>query len=187
MKKIQILFLSFLISVTLNSITWERTFGGSETDVGQSVIQDFEGFYIVTGYTESFGIGGKDIYILKIDSLGDTVWTKTYGGIGDDAALDIHQISDSCYVLCGYRDDSISYIFKINQEGNIIWEKTYPSFNSVRSFNLTFDEGFILAVGSYILKLDSIGDSLWSYYVDGVVNPKSQDIFYMVKREDSSR
>jgi len=115
--------------------------------------------------------------------VGDTLWTRTYGGSGDDVVFDMHETDDSCYVLCGYINDSSSYIFKINQEGDIIWEKTYPSFNSSRSFNITFDNGFILASNSYILKLDSSGDSLWCFYVKDTIG--SFEVKSVIQTSDS--
>ncbi len=63
-------------------ITFEKTFGGTEDDWGLSVQQTSDEGYIIAGNTLSFGAGSRDVYLIKTNSLGDTLWTKTFGGIG---------------------------------------------------------------------------------------------------------
>ncbi|GAJ22610.1 unnamed protein product, partial [marine sediment metagenome] len=52
-----------------------------------SVIETTGGGYVLAGWTRSFGSGGKDVYLLKIDVNGDIVWTRTYGGVNDDSVI----------------------------------------------------------------------------------------------------
>ena len=63
---------------------WQKTFGGSGRDYGQSVQQTFDGGYIVTGYTLSFGAGGDDLWLVKTNMNGVEEWNKTYGGTASD-------------------------------------------------------------------------------------------------------
>ena len=65
-------------------ITFERTYGGTDDDYGNSVQETQDGGYIIAGMTRSFGAGGRDVYLIKTDAVGDTVWTKTYGGTNLD-------------------------------------------------------------------------------------------------------
>jgi hypothetical protein len=60
---------------------WMKTFAGSNNEVGYAVQQTVDGGYIVAGATLSFGLGSSDIWLLKTNANGDTVWTRTYGGI----------------------------------------------------------------------------------------------------------
>jgi len=74
---------------------WTRTYGGSSSDHAYSVQQTTDGGYIVTGWTSSFGAGSSDVYLLKTDASGDTLWTRAYGGTGYDCASSGQQTTDS--------------------------------------------------------------------------------------------
>ena len=73
---------------------WIKTFGGFNNDYGRAVRQTTDGGYIITGSTNSFGAGGSDYWLIKTDAAGDTLWTKTFGGEGDDYSRAILQTSE---------------------------------------------------------------------------------------------
>ena len=76
---------------------WLKTYGGASTqEEAYSVIQTFDGGFIFTGYTDSLGKGGHyDVYTVKTDANGDTLWTRTYGGTDVDMGHCIKQTPDS--------------------------------------------------------------------------------------------
>ena len=83
-----------------------RTFGGERRDYAWSVRQTADGGYIVAGYTESFGAGRFDVYVVKLDSRGDLdpVWDpnpKTFGGERDDYAWSVQETSNGGYIVAG--------------------------------------------------------------------------------------
>jgi hypothetical protein len=82
-------------------ISFAKTIGGSGSDGAYSIIQSSDGGYVVAGYTESFGVGYGDIYVVKLDSSGNVIWTKTIGGSGGDGARSIIRSSDGGYVFAG--------------------------------------------------------------------------------------
>jgi hypothetical protein len=80
---------------------WTRTFGGSEDDRGYSVQQTADGGFIVTGYTESYGAGGRDVWLIKTDFNGDSLWSCTVGGVSDDEGYSVQQTTDGGYIVSG--------------------------------------------------------------------------------------
>ncbi len=80
---------------------WTRTYGGGEDDEAYEVQQTTDGGYIIVGETRSFGAGNYDAWLLKTDSLGDTLWTQTYGEDHADEAYSCQQTSDNGYIITG--------------------------------------------------------------------------------------
>ena len=152
---------------------WTKVYGGIDEDVANYVQQTGDGGYIVAGYTYSFGAGVQDIYVLRTNSTGDTLWTKTYGGIDYDWAYHVEQTNDGGYIIFGTTSDfsgtSVkAYAIKTDPSGTPVWSKTY--FNNTGcwgySARQTSDGGYIFSgyLGSNILLLrtDSLGDTLWT-------------------------
>jgi hypothetical protein len=97
---------------------WTKSYGGTTNDWANSILPTPDGNFIVVGTTSSFGAGGQDAYILKIKPDGDTLWTKTYGGTGNDEALAITPASDG-FIIAGHKNlsvqnDDIWLIFMID-------------------------------------------------------------------------
>jgi len=131
---------------------WTRSFGGWDNDFGSSVQQSLDGGYIVAGWTLSFGAGSGDIYVVKTDSLGDTLWTRTYGGIYAESATDIQNTRDGGYVIAGNSTSfgtfySDLYLVKIDANGDTIWTLVYggDDIECVYSLDQTIDGGYIIA------------------------------------------
>ena len=80
---------------------WARTYGGSEYDAGHSVQQTSDGGYVIAGWSSSFGAGAEDVYLVKTDSFGDTLWTRTYGGWNSDGSWCVQQTCDGGYIIAG--------------------------------------------------------------------------------------
>jgi len=78
-----------------------RTYGGTGSDDARSVQQTDDHGYILAGYTNSLGAAEWDAWLIKTDSLGDTLWTRTYGGAGDEAWGCVQRTSDGGYILAG--------------------------------------------------------------------------------------
>ncbi|MCB9187322.1 MAG: T9SS type A sorting domain-containing protein [Flavobacteriales bacterium] len=80
---------------------WTRTYGGSGDEYGESISLANDGGFFLGGYTSSFGAGGYDMYVVRTDASGDTLWTKTIGGVEDDMAYAIAATADGGYVIGG--------------------------------------------------------------------------------------
>lgn len=178
----------WLIKTDTNGDTlWTRTYGGTDTDRGFSVCQSTNEGYSIAGYTSSFGAGGNDVYFIKVDINGDTLWTKTYGGTGSDRSLSVCQTTDGEYIIAGYTNSygtggNDVYIIKANTNGDTLWTRTYGGINNDwgRSVCQTSDGGYVITgetlsygVGLYdvyLIKIDVNGDTLWTKTYGGAGN-----------------
>ena len=91
---------SFLLAQAPDT-AWTKTIGGSSDDNGRWVQETFDGYYIITGLTKSYGAGQNDAWLMKIDATGNVSWSQTYGGSNSDYGFSVQQTSDSGYVIGG--------------------------------------------------------------------------------------
>jgi hypothetical protein len=176
---------------------WQKTFGGSDSELGYSVKQTSDGGYIITGETHSYGAGFEDVYLIKTDPNGNSEWEKTFGGSYDDRGKSVQQTSDGGYIVVGstasFGAGSYDvYLIKADPNGIKKWQKTfggsvgfYGDWGS--SVQQTLDGGYIIA-GSYnlfdgmydvyLIKTDPNGDSQWQKTFGG----SSIDFAYSVQQ-----
>lgn len=153
---------------TIGNLVWAKTYGGANNDVSWFGGQTIDGGYIIAGQTESFGLGNFDVYLIKTDSIGDTLWTKTLGTTDFEAAYCIYQTPDSGYIISG-KNNSKGYLLKTDASGNPLWSKRYDAFYNdfANSVCATSDGGYIVAGYGfypsssevYLIKTDSLGNS----------------------------
>ncbi len=82
-------------------VVWMKTYGGRRTDQCWALDTTADGGFILVGDTASFGLGGSDFWLVKVDTNGQEEWNKTYGGSHTDYAVDGHQTSDHGFILVG--------------------------------------------------------------------------------------
>ncbi len=175
----------YLIKTDINGdIQWTRTYGGKNYDRGQSVQQTSDGGYIVAGYTWSFGSGRQDVYLIRTNTEGDTIWTKTYGGMLDDAGYSVLETPEEGFIITGVTNSFGSgaqdvYLIKTDENGDVIWTKSYGGIGDDfgRSVQHTRDGGYIIggysnSFGSgaqdvYLIKTDENGDTVWTKTIGG--------------------
>jgi len=157
---------------------WDKTFGGSGDDFEYSVIETQDGGYVVAGFTESYGAGGKDVWLIKTDVDGNEVWNKTYGGSDDDWGDSVVETQDGSYVIEAFTKSYGAggwdvWLLKTDADGNEVWEKTFGGSGSDAGDSIieTTDGGYIIAgitdsygAGGYdawLLKTDADGNEVW--------------------------
>lgn len=170
----------YLVRTDCNGDTlWTKSYGGSLNDEGESVAITEDQGYLIAGYTNSYGAGDKDIYLIRTDSSGDTLWTKTYGGTGDDLAWSIAAVPEGGFIISGRTSSSGAgswdvWLIRIDADGNMIWNRTYggSGWDSGLEVQCTTDGGFIVGgytmssgagqTDYYMLKIDASGNLTWS-------------------------
>jgi hypothetical protein len=166
------------------NLQWTKTIGGKNDDAGFSLIQTSDGGYAIAGYTSSFGAGGADVYVVKLDANGNLQWTKTIGGKNKDSGRSLIQTSDGGYLIAGHTEsfgagkDDV-YVVKLDANGNLQWTKTIGGPSDETGFSLiqTSDGGYVIAGGTesfgageadvYVVKLDANGNLQWTKTIGG--------------------
>ncbi len=191
------LFNLFLIIFTLFSFQyqfaqapdtiWTNIFGGTDDEFGHFAEQTNDGGYILTGWTKSFGAGLNDIWLIKTNSSGDTLWTKTFGGSEDDNSSCVRQTSDGGYILFA---ETVSFgptywkawLIKTDATGDKTWTKLIGE-----NRHYFIQSGFELFGGDYIfvgyhkasgagqediwfVKTNHSGDTVWTKTFGGTGN-----------------
>jgi hypothetical protein len=189
--------------------TMIKNYGGTQNERGYSVKQTSDGGYVIVGSSTSYGAGGSDLWILKVDGLGEFSWSKTYGGQGNDIGRDITQTSDGGYIITGYTKSFSSggdmdlWLIKTDANGESClysdggtcsensskWIKSFGTSgndygNSVQE---TSEGDFIVAGKSgripsvFVIKTNSSGEKIWENLYGTGPGDRAQ---YIIERQD---
>jgi hypothetical protein len=180
------------------AIVWSKVYGGPQQDYFMGVAQTNDSGYIAVGTTLSFGAGSNDIFIVRTNSTGDTLWTRTIGGAGYDELTCVTQTTDNGFALCG-RSSSFTaantdaLLLKLNQNGDTAWTVQYGNFGAEEAFSVkqTYDGGYIVfgnatSFGNdyelYLNRFDGTGNLLWGKLYGGA---KSDALYDGIITSDS--
>ncbi len=187
---------------------WDKTLGGTDSDITTGIIATSDGGFIVLGNSTSDLSGDKteanrgntDYWITKINSTGQKVWDKTFGGSGNEYVTEIIATTDGNFMVVGRSDSGISgdkteaskggqdyWVLKINSAGQKLWDKAYggDQIESAASIVATTDGGFIIVGSStsnisgdktektygdrdyWLLKINNAGQKIWDKTLGG--------------------
>lgn len=180
MKRIFFIALMALTISGYSQISFVTKYGNSGYDFARDVKQDVDTGYVVTGSSSSFSAEDSEAFILKLDSLGNFMWSFNYGAEGSEWGEEIVVTNDSSYAIAGYSNSAWGnggfdfYIVRAAADGSPIWEKTYGGSDWDKAYCLVelADSGFVVVGESYsfnnmrsgyIIRIDKNGDTLWTH------------------------
>jgi formylglycine-generating enzyme required for sulfatase activity len=158
---------SMTLSLHFLFSTWDKRFGGSETDVAYDVIATADGGYLIVGDSNSTAggdrnetsRGGHDFWAVKIDADGSKVWDKRFGGSGDESCRSVVATTDGGYLLVGESNSTAGgdktessrggkdyWAVKIDTNGSKVWDKRFGGSESdvANDVVATSDGGYLL-------------------------------------------
>jgi hypothetical protein len=109
------------------NVVREKTYSGNLTDGGMDVI-NVNSDLMVLAYTNSYGSGGQDYMLLKLNNQGDSIWAKTYGGSSYEESQEFVQLTNGNFVINGHSSSTDPnhdmFTVKTDANGNQIWGLT---------------------------------------------------------------
>ncbi|NJE31491.1 hypothetical protein E3E38_10600, partial [Thermococcus sp. 18S1] len=160
------------------NVKWFKTYGGDKHDSFNDVKIAPDGDIIVVGYTDSFGVGDRNVWVLRLDENGNIKWQKTYGGSAKDLANAVAITENGDIIIAGWTTsfgagDHDFWVLRLDTNGNIKWQKTYGGSANDKAWTVAVAEnGDVIVVGStwsfgagrddvWVLRLDENGNIKW--------------------------
>lgn len=174
---------TFTVGVSFSVVEWSKTYGGLGNETVCSVVQTTDGGYALLGYTDSFGAGGTDLWLVKTDANGNEEWNKTFGGKEYDYGMSVVQTVDGGFVLAGITRSfgagwTDIWLIKTDANGNMQWNRTYGGtdwdyMDGERSVVQTSDGGYAIVGYTnsfkgkdnstlWLIKTDETGNMQWN-------------------------
>jgi len=179
----------FLIHSSCSTLIWENTYGSETSERGLSIIEDFEGNYVIAGISETYPGSGAVVYLLKINRSGNLIWEKKYNQGG---AFSLTKSDNNEYVVAGVNIDG-AYIIKVDSKGELVWEKTIGPNTKIARSIIKVNGGYVFT-GSirnndrgdqdvYLLKINDTGNIIWEKSIGG---PENEEAYSIIEARDGN-
>ncbi|PKL31793.1 hypothetical protein CVV43_01550, partial [Candidatus Saccharibacteria bacterium HGW-Saccharibacteria-1] len=175
------------------TLSWSRTWGGTNSDFVNSLVQTSDGGYVVAGSTSTYGMGRLDAFIAKFTADGNLSWSRTWGGVDHDGIESLVQTNDGGYAVAGYTlsygmgsvdatdkyganiygiNNGDAFIAKFTADGSLSWNRTWGGANSdqIESLVQTSDGGYAVAGGTSSYGAGSLDAFISKFTADGTLS-----------------
>jgi uncharacterized repeat protein (TIGR01451 family) len=194
-----------------SDIVWKKAFGGSGSEGAHAIKQTSDNGFIIAGYTSSNdgdvsgNNGGRDFWLLKLDSNGSISWQTAAGGSSNEVAYSVEQTSDGGYIAMGYtvstagdvagnHGETDIWVVKFDESGSIAWQNCLGGSSSEEGYEVrqTEDEGYVIVGGSqsndgdlssnygssdfWVVKLNVDGQIIWEKNYGGSNNDMARSV-----------
>jgi len=176
-----------LLSLDSNlDVRWQKYYGGIGFDLANNICRFSDGSFVVSGYTESFGAGQDDFYLIRVNGLGDTLWTKAIGTANSEMGYEVIETGDHQIAMTGNSGsfpavgpgNRNARLLKLTMDGDIVWQKSYdtpPGIEKSQEWGVALvqnaDGSFVIAghhdityaelKNGLLLKCDELGTEIW--------------------------
>jgi hypothetical protein len=176
-------WLIFFISISSFAQTFTRSYGGTGNEYGRWITQTPDSGFAIGGTSSTFSNGANDLYLVRTDKFGDTLWTRHFGGTANELFASVEVCADSGFVLAGTTYSfgtgtptySNWYVVRTDKHGNTLWTNTYGVYTNDLMYHAkpTADGGLLLmgysdqggwAKGT-VIKTNAAGSASWTYYM----------------------
>ena len=147
---------------------WRRFYGGEGIDEASFLTQAEDNGYLITGRTRSYGAGGDDIFVVRTDENGDTLWTYIFGFEYNDISFFCKQTLDGGFLVTGYSYPfgrwQYADIIKLDSEGNELWRNVYQvnGENTAAYEIVEMNNGDYLVSGRHLQRFSPDWELIWA-------------------------
>lgn len=155
--------------------TFIKLYGGNGSEEGKdiAILPDESGFILV-GSSTSNSVGGKDVYVVRVNNIGDKVWESRFGGAGDDVGNSVTIANESIYICGEKTQDSLGV----------------PGFRDVYVLNLNLNDGSLIGqpktygevirdeYGTDIIKLNNGG-----FFISSTMNHPDTSKYFLIETD----
>ena len=158
---------------------WGKAFAEYFVSSCSSIAETLDSNIVLTGYAIRKREYQSNLLLMKLDTVGNVIWQKVYGGDGDEQGTKVIATTDGGYAIAGYSTSNNDaepnwYIVKTDSNGNMLWDRQFGGSSDDRAVSIaeTFDHGFVVTgyTGSgdggrkmmSVIKLDSLGIDQWA-------------------------
>ena len=177
----------------LGNVIWNTAIGGTGDDRARCLINTSDGGFLLTGWSNSYGAGALDVWLVKTDAFGNHQWNATYGGVGTERSSSLISTNDGGYIIAGNtasfgEGETDIYVVKADVQGNMEWNRTYggPAGETSTKIINTDDGGYGIAGRTYsfgsgesdiwFIKIDQNGNMVFNQTYGGEMAEISHSI-----------
>lgn len=161
------------------ALTWTRSYGGASDDVPNAMRQTADGGYVLAGRTQSYGAGGFDLWVVRLDASGNRLWQRSYGGTGSyDTCYALREDADGNLYLAGWTNSygagNIDFwVLKLDASGASLWQRAFGGTNNDFPYAMCLaPEGGVVVAGAtasygaggndvWVIQVDASGNRVW--------------------------